>query len=185
LFVAITIFLTGLTVWLLVTAASRQRHQASGDIDVFRYPTLYQYFFGVMFWAFAAIGVYTVHWHPARNMAPWEAVVSTVGFGAMCVLCLYGLSLTRWYRVVVSERSVKIYKIGGSVEFTFDQVHSMTVLHGYRGARDLRIFDDKNGLLLSVGGTIQDFDELVWLIRSRCSNRAVVFRERDAFGKWH
>lgn len=185
MFVAITALLTGLTVSLLVKVASRQRHRAAGEIAVFRYPTLYQYFFGAMFVVFAAGGLYAVHSSPVGNTAPWEAAVSTIVFGAFCVFCLRGLLLTRCYRILVTERSVKVHKIRGTVEFTFDRVHSMTVLRGYRGAKDLRVLDEKGSLLLSVGGTVQDFEELVSLIRSRCRGKSVVFRERDGFGKWH
>jgi hypothetical protein len=185
LFIVITTFLTGLTVWLLVTTASRQRHLVSDGVEVFRYPTLYQYFLCVMFGVFAAAGMYTAVLHPARNAAPWEAAVSITVFGALCALCLYGLSLARWYRIVVSESSVVVHKIGGAVEFTFDQVRGLTVLRGHRGAKDLHVLDQEGRLLLSVGRTIQDFDELVSLIRSRCRNRAVVFRERDSLGNWH
>jgi hypothetical protein len=185
LFVAATYILTVLTVWLVVAIASRQHHLVSEGVATFRYPALYRYLFSVMLAVFLAAGMYTVEWHPLRRATQWENAISVTISTAFCATCLYGYWLARRYRIVVSGRSIVVHKTFNVVEFTFDQIHSISVLRGYRGASDLHVFDSEGKVLLSVGGTIEDFEELVRLIRSKCRGRAVVFRERDTFGRWH
>ena len=185
MFVATTYFLTALTVWALVALASRQHHQRLGDTRIFRYPAVYRYFFTAVFFFFVGAGFYSIATIPPSPVARAEWFISVVVSGLFCVLSLFGLAWTLRRYVAASETAVLVQGILKQRQFKFTDVQSITVLNGFRGARDLRVCDSSGQLLMTVGGTIEDFDDLVALMRSRTRGQHVLFRERDALGQWH
>jgi len=181
MFVATTYLLTALTVWALLVIAGRQRHQGSGDVEVFRYPAVYRYFFAGSVPFFVLAGLYsTVLGGRPPHPFPGEWIFSAITCSVFCALGLYGYLWMSRYSILVSGISISVRSVFTARSFTADQIQSITVLNGYRGARDVFLRDADGRLLMRVGGTIEDFDELVSLLRAKTKGRDVVFRQRDS-----
>jgi hypothetical protein len=173
-----------LTIGGLVAFASRQHHQRIDHADVFRFASVYRYFFAVMFLFFVGCGFYSLATIRPSPAARVEWLISMIICTFFCSGALFGLAWSMRFSIAVSEASVLVQGIFKPRKFDLTDVHSITVLNGFRGAKDLRVYDSAGRVLVAVGGTIEDFQELVGLLRRKASGRNVLVRERDGAGQW-
>lgn len=173
MFIAVTYGLTALTAGILLYLARKQHHVATDGVDVFRYPNMWRYMFAGAFAFFLAAGFYVGSDVPSTSHAvTGEWLISWMGCAVFCALCLGGLVWSISYSVAVSSAALEVRTLLGKRLVNYSEVRSVSLRQGLRGARDLVLSDRSGKVLLSVGGTIQDFDELVRLVRSRVSHYA-------------
>jgi hypothetical protein len=166
MFIVVTYALTVITVGVILYFAGRQHHVKFGNSEVFRYPPVFRYLFAGAFLLFLAAGFYTTQSTPTSDAAAGERVLSWAACIAFCSLSLWGFLWTLRYAIVISGSTILVKGFLSSRSFTTQDMRSTEVRQGVRGARDLIVRDSVGHVLLKVGGTIQDFDDLLHLIRS-------------------
>lgn len=159
--------MTTLSVGLVLFFAGRQHHDRDGDTEVFRYAPVLRFLFAGAFLLFLIAGFYPAKLNEPTGAGTGERIISWAISATFCALSLYGFLLTVRYRIVVAKSTIVVNGLLNSHSFTTTEVRSVEVHRGFRGARDLVVRDSSGHVLLKVGATIQDFDELLHLIRSR------------------
>jgi hypothetical protein len=185
MFIAVTYLLTLLSVTLLLWLA-RKQHRARGiDGDQFGYPAVFRYFFLLAFLFFLGAGFYSTRGGTAAHPFEGEMMLSWATAAGFCGLAIWGLLLFTRFSVTIVGTTVTVTGIVSRRSFDLRDVHEAVVLEGYRGAKDLILSDRSGHALLKVGGTIEDFEELVDLVRGGLAEYQVILRRRDALGAWH
>ena len=167
-FVALTYALTTLSVAILLLVASRDHHVITGEAEIFIYPRVYRLFFAVAFLGFLVAGaLISAGVNSSLRTAIFEKIVSGIGATIACTLSLAGFVWVYRYSITISR--TELYQRGVFKQrfFALSDVGEVVVLQGFRGARDLIVRDRSGKQLLRVGGTIQDFDDLVRLVEAR------------------
>jgi hypothetical protein len=184
-FVAITYALTVFTVSGLLWFARRQ-HRTKREIgELFAYPSVYRYFAAFMILFFLAAGFYATHGGAAKRPAEFESTISWLMAGGFCGLAMWALLLFTRYSISIVGTTVRINGILTERSFDLREVREAVVLEGYRGARDLLVSDASGQILMKVGSTIQDFDDLIDVLRRGLAEYGVAVRRRDMMGNVH
>ena len=82
----------------------------------------------------------------------------------------------------MGEEGLTVSRMWSSAHMQFSEIRELVVVVGGR-LNDRLTVRSANNRTLRLGGGIQDFADLVWLIKSR-SPRGAKMRECDELGKW-
>jgi hypothetical protein len=178
---AISIIIVQLVLMLVASVASRDRHFAVGDVDVFQYPSIIPraLFVGGLLVSFVGALVYSTIPVPRTGIA--VLIVGAV-FGGMAIADMYLYAFFSKYSLRATGGEVAISGLYPTQVVRFAEIVELKVEAGGRLNDRLTIrCADKR--ILKVGGGIQDFDDLVWLFKSRCP-KGTRLLERDSGGMW-
>jgi hypothetical protein len=104
-------------------------------------------------------------------------------FGAPALVDLYSYFYFSKYALRVDEQGLTVSGVWSSAHTRFSEIRELMVVNGGRLKDRLTVRSADNGTL-RLGGGIQDFADLVWLIKRRSPPRGTKVRECDEFGKW-
>jgi hypothetical protein len=184
MFIALTILMTALSVALVLRVAGREPHSREGVNETFRYPVVFRRLLFLGIPIFSLFGAYAVTTIPPGKSHSGETLIVGIGFGAAILAIALSFVWMCRFSALVSENTLIVQQMWRTRTIPFVDVRKMVVLQGFKGSRDLALFDSQGRRVFTVGGSIQDFDDMVHLLKRRFSHRGVVFRLRDVLGKW-
>jgi hypothetical protein len=178
---AVTVLMVSLALGLLASISSRDHHKEIDEVEIFRYPRVL-----IRFFAFGAPVVPLIGLLVFSTFSqPTVTVYVALGlvFGGMTVCDLYFCSYLRSYSCELSRDSIVVRAFGRTRMVRFTDIKEITFVVGGR-LNDRLTVVCRDGPDLRLGGGIQDFEDLVSLIKNRVSVGTRV-RERDIVGHWH
>jgi hypothetical protein len=178
---AVSLIVVQLVLLLVSSVAARSHHASDNDEDIFRYPPAIRrsLFVGGLFVVGAGGLVYSTV--PPTGAAAAPFVIGGL-FGGMALADLYLYFYFSKYVLRVNKSGLAVSGIWSSANMQFSEIRDLVVVVGGRLNDRLTIRSANNGTL-RLGGGIQDFADLVWLIKSR-SPHGTKIRECDESGKW-
>lgn len=179
----LTYLLTAITLAILVAVGSRQRHEATAGRDYFRYQSVYVWtaFAGIILFLAVPFIVYLV---PSKNGTLPQLYDAMGIFWSIAALMGWGFLYTRKHCIEINGDIVSIHSIRRSYDVVLRDVSRFLLVQGGRGGQELSLYDFKDKRLLFAASTLQDFDGLVAIIKSKLSRHAVRYEYRDRLGKW-
>ena len=178
---AVSLIVVQLALLLVSSFAARNHHVSENDADIFRYPPVIRrsLFVGGLLVVGAGGLVYSTV--PPTGAAAAPFVIGGL-FGGMAFADLYLYVYFSKYVLRVDEKGLTVSGLWPSAYMQFSEIRELVVVVGGRLNDRLTVHSANNGTL-RLGGGIEDFADLVWLIKSR-SPRGTKLRECDEFGKW-
>jgi hypothetical protein len=178
---AISLIVVQLVLLLVSSLAAGNHHISENDEDIFRYPPAIRrsLFVGGLLVVGAGGLVYSTV--PSTGAAAAPFVIGGL-FGGMALADLYLYFYFSKYVLRVNKAGLAVSGIWSSANMQFSEIRDLVVVVGGRLNDRLTIRSANNGTL-RLGGGIQDFADLVCLIKSR-SPHGTKIRECDEFGKW-
>jgi hypothetical protein len=178
---AVSLIVVQLVLLLVSSFAARNHHVSENDEDIFRYPPVIRrsLFVGGLFVVGAGGLVYSTV--PPTGAAAAPFVIGGL-FGGMALADLYLYLYFSKYALRVAEEGLTVSGLWSSAHMQFSEIRELVVVVGGRLNDRLTVRSANNGTL-RLGGGIQNFADLVWLIKSK-SPHGTKIRECDEFGKW-
>jgi hypothetical protein len=90
----------------------------------------------------------------------------------------------RSYSIEVNSAQLIVSSWGHRKFIRWDEVAIISAVVGFRGGREMTLFNKDKKLIFKIAGSIEDFDDLVWTVKNNTRHRRVLIRERDRYGKW-
>jgi hypothetical protein len=155
-------------------------HSIEGDDQVFRYTA-------IVAWTYIVgppvLGVvaYFVAFGPTLSPSVESKAAVITAILSVCLLSLVGI----WYRsfsITVSSSGISVRSIFRNSTAQFSEIKKILVT-GSRG-RTLVVIDKNGKRVLSAYDDLQDFGDLVYLLKSKGANYHVEARVKDEWGKW-
>jgi hypothetical protein len=175
--------LVAITVAILLWFAGRQRHDRRDGADLFRYPSMLLTVIGMLTPAYGLMGAFIYSRYPQG-----PSKMSLLRLAAVFGLFIVGNSLVylylRSFSVEITDTLLTVRSFIGIRSVRFADVRTVCCIAGRRGGAELRLLGSGDRQLFKIGSTIQDFDELVTLIRNNSQMRGVRLRECDRSGRW-
>jgi hypothetical protein len=177
---AVSLIVVQLVLLLVSSFAARHHHASENDEDIFRYPTAIRrsLFVGGLFVVAAGGLVYSTV--PPTGAAAAPFVIGGL-FGGMALADLYLYFYFSEYALRVDKEGLTVSGMWASAHMQFSEIRELVVVVGGR-LNDRSTVRSANNGSLRLGGGIQDFADLVWLIKSRAPHGTKI-RECDEFGK--
>jgi hypothetical protein len=182
-----TIFLGVLAIVMLnggIYAAIRKiysaRHSIQGDVQVFRYTA-------IAAWAYIVgppllgIVAYLLAYGPTLSPSVESRGAVAVAIVSICLFSLVGV----WYRsfsITVSGSAISIRSIFRTSTAQFSELQKILVT-GNPG-KTLVVIDRAGKRVFSAYGNLQDFADLVYLLKSNTTKYNVEARIKDRWGRW-
>ena len=178
---AVSLIVVQLVLLLVSSIAGRNHHLSETDEDIFRYPPAIRrsLFVGGLFVVGAGGLVFSTV--PPTGAAAAPFVIGGL-FGGMALADLYLYLYFSKYALRVDEEGLTVSGMWPSALMRFSEIRELVVVVGGR-LNDRLTVRSTNNVTLRLGGGIQDFADLVCLIKSR-SPRGTKIRECDELGKW-
>jgi len=180
---ALTYIMTSMTLGLLLFASGRQGHEERDGADIYRYPSsiVWVIFGGVVF---CLLVPFVVYFFATPDRHPSQLCIPVAVFGSLAGLFAWGYLYYRKFYIVISGDAVCVGGLSGTREATLTDVTRFALIEGGKGGRELSVYDGRGALILKASSTIQDFDDLVAVIRRRIRGHKVLYEYRDKWGKW-
>ena len=167
---------------LEATTMEPRLQQHESQQEVYRFPTILirALQIGTFVPILIAIGIYNSF--PYR---PGIVEIVTLGFvfGSMTLIILASAILTARFRLVIRDGYMIVYDDFKERRVDFSEVRRIVMSRQWRGRGRLELFGDADERLCKLDGGIQDFDDLVDTVESRCPSHITV-KEQDTDGKW-
>lgn len=181
---ALTYLATSLTLGILLIFARRQHHEIHDNSEIYRYPSLLLNVVALgtpLYGVFAAI-IYTRNPEVPRSAGFISAL--TIVFGTF----MLGNTVAYFYfwsfSIDINDSRMIVSTWGRRRTIPWDWIASIRLVTGRQGLGEMRLFDQSQKLLLRVGSSIQDYEDLVWSVKNNTRRTGVVIRERDGKGNW-
>ncbi|MDB6008711.1 MAG: hypothetical protein JWL65_961 [Gammaproteobacteria bacterium] len=170
-----------LVLTVLIQLAARESHEASEEWDVFRFPKVLIISLRVAAFVPGLLGL--LIYHSFSNPGILEMTVLAGIFGLMTLIVVAMLAQVSTFSVAVSKQCLKLNERLHRRTIDFSAVREVVIALPWRanGRLDLIGVDERR--LCRIDGGIQDFDELVKLVKLYCPDR-VKIREKDTHGRW-
>jgi hypothetical protein len=169
-------------VGMLLLIASRQHHESQQDAEVYRFPTILirALQVGTFVPIFLGIGIYD-----SFIFRPGMVEIATLGFvfGSMTLIILASAILAARFRLVIRHEYMIVYDDFKERRASFSDVRRIVISRPWRGRGRLELFGDADRRLCKLDGGIQDFDDMVDTVESRCPSH-IPIREQDTDGRW-
>jgi hypothetical protein len=181
---ALTYLATSLTLGILLIFARRQHHGIHHDSEVYRYPSLYLNVIALgtpIYGVFAAI-IYTRNPEIPRSAGFITAL--TIVFGTFMLGISVAYFYFRSFSIDITDSRIIASSWGRRRTILWDSIASIRLVTGRQGLGEMRLFNQSNKLLLRVGSSIQDYEDLVWSVKVNTRRSGVVIHERDRNGIW-
>lgn len=181
---ALTYLAASLTVAIFLIFARRQHHEVHSNSETYRYPSLLLNVIALgtpLYGVFAAF-IYTRNPEVPRSAGFVTAL--TIVFGTFMLGNTVAYFYFRSFSVDISKSQIVVSSWGRRRAIPWDTVASIRLITGRQGLGEMRLFDQSKGLLLKVGSSIQDYEDLVWSVKDNTRRAGVVVRERDGKGNW-
>jgi hypothetical protein len=167
-------------IYIALRKIRNAHHSIEGEVQVFRYTAIVAraYMIGPPLLGIAA---YLVTFGP--TLSPSVESPSAVGISilSVCLLSLVGI----WYRsfsITVNGCAVSVRSIFRNTTAQFSEIQKILVT-GSPG-RTLVVTDKSGKRVLSAYDDLQDFADLVYLLKSKSAQYHVEARIRDRWGRW-
>lgn len=181
---ALTYLAVSITLGVLLLFARRQHHEIHEQTQVFRYPSLLVNALALgtpLYGVFAAV-IYSRNPEIPRT-AGFIAALTFV-FGILIVGNTIAYFYFRSFSIEVNKSQLVISNWWRQKAIPWQAIASICLITGRKGLGNMRLFDESKTLLLTIGSSIQDYDDLVWSVKENTRRTGVVVRERDSNGKW-
>lgn len=152
---AITTLVVSVGTSALMAIGAREHHQKLGQMDVYRFPSVYFYFF-----LFASALFATVPFWPGITGGQESSLIA---FGIFALLPLIGAYYFRKYRLVIDGPRVMVGAFRKR-QFEVSDIAHLELQVGRGAELRLRLHD---GTKVNVSGLVTDFDELAQSISAR------------------
>jgi hypothetical protein len=182
--IALTYLGTSLTLAILLTFAHRQHHESHDNSEVYRYPSLLLKVIALgtpIYGAFAAF-IYSRDPQVPRSVGFIAAL--TIVFGTFMLGNTVAYFYFRSFSIQISDSLITVRSWGRRRLIRYDEIATVSILEGWRGGGEMRLYNQANMLLFKVANSIQDYDDLVGSVKNNTRRGSVVVRERDRYGKW-
>jgi hypothetical protein len=169
-------------VGILLLLAGRPPQESQPEAEIYRFPTILirALQIGTYIPIFIGIGIYNSF--PYRPGIVEIAAVSFV-FGSMTLIVMGSAILTARFRLALFNRYAIVYDDFKQRTVYFIDVRRVVIARPWRGRGRLELYGDCDRRLCKIDGGVQDFDDMVDTIESRCPSHILV-REQDQDGKW-
>jgi hypothetical protein len=167
-------------IYLALTRIYSARHSVAGELEVFRYSPIvaWAYIIGPPFMGVIA---FLLVYGPTLSPAVGSVVAMSVAALAVGLLTLVGI----WYRsfsITVDRDCVSTSSIFRRRIAKFCELQKILVT-GYP-SKTLVVIDKSGKRVLSAYGDLQDFEDLIYLLKSKTAAYQVEARMKDKWGKW-
>jgi hypothetical protein len=170
-----------LVLTILIQLAARESHEATEEWDVFRFPKVLIISLRVAAFVPGLLGILIYHSFP--NPGILEMTVLSGIFGSMTLIVVAMLARVSTFAVAVSKQCLKLNERWHRRTIDFSAVREVVIALPWRGNGRLDLIGEDERRLCRIDGGIQDFDELVNLVKLYCPDR-VKIREKDTRGRW-
>lgn len=173
---ALAYLVASVFVTVLLYFSRKQKHETRDGIEVFRYPTLLLTVILLMTPVYGAGATFIYAVSPDKPVG-WELVLFSGFFVGLMVLNTFAYLYLRSFVVEVSEQGIRANWFGRSRVVPFGDIRVVQIAHSARGGADLSLLGDGGRKLLKVGGSIEDFDSLVWLLKRQAAKTGAAVKE--------
>ena len=170
-----------LVLTVLIGLAAQERHEMTQEWDVFRFPRVLINTLRVASFVPALLGVLVYHSFSKPGLL--EIAVLAGLFGSWTLIVLAMLVQVSTFSLAVSKSCLKLFQAGRCRTIDFDSVREIVVRWPWRGNGRLDLIGDGGARLCRIDGGVQDFEELVNLVRLY-SPDGVTLRQRDTYRRW-
>jgi hypothetical protein len=169
-----------LGIYLALKKVYAARHSVDGELQIFRYRP-------IVAWAYIvgppSMGVvaFLLAYGPTLSPVVDSAAALAISALAVGLLTLVGI----WYRsfsITVDRSCVSTRSIFRRRTAKFSDVQKILVT-GYP-SKTLVVIDNSGRRVLSAYGDLQDFGDLIYLLKSKTAGYQVEARIKDKWGKW-
>jgi hypothetical protein len=170
-----------LVLTVLLQLAARDAHETTEDRDIFRFPRILVNSLRVAVFVPGLLGVLIYRTFSAPGVL--DTAVLIAGFSAMTVILLAMFIQVATFSVAVSKQCLKLNVRKRQRTLYFEHIREVVVVWPWRGNGRLDLMDASGARLCRIDGGVQDFDQLVYLVKLYCPHGATT-RERDVRGHW-
>jgi hypothetical protein len=167
-------------IYLAIRKVYSARHSIESDIQVFRYTAIvaWTYILGP---PLLGIVAYLLAYGPTLSPSVESRGAVAVAISSICLLSLVGI----WYRsfsITVSGSAISIRSIFRTSTAQFSELQKILVT-GNPG-KTLVVIDRAGKRVFSAYDDLQDFADLVYLLKSKAAQYNVEARIKDRWGRW-
>jgi hypothetical protein len=170
-----------LVLTVLISLADRQHRTAAEDLQVFRFPSFLVNTLKVGIAVPGFLGISAYESFPSPGIL--EASVLAGIFGSMTAIVAVSFWRTRRFRAEVGFTYITVIERRLPITIRFSDIKTAIVVWPWRGSGRLDLLNGRGTLLCRIDGGVQDFDELVDIVVSRC-NAGTIVKEKDTSGRW-
>jgi hypothetical protein len=177
-------FAASIALAVILSLARRQHHKSLAGTEVYRYPPLLVKlvaFFTPVYGAAAAL-IYSRD--PQIPKTTGFIVSLLVVFATLMVGNTLAYLYFWSFSVEISDSLLVVRSWGRLRVIQYNEIVAVSILNGWRGGGEMRLYGSSNKLLFKIANSIQDYDDLVWSVKNNIHRDNVVIRERDRYGKW-
>ena len=168
---------------LVFHVAARERHEQREGERVFRYPETVVRFVFALATVVPTGGAIAIYWSFGRRPQGLGLVVFFGFFGAL----LMGFLTTYIYlkRFMISVRGDLLSVRGFRTKVArMSGIRRLVMIEGGRGGQQISAYGEHNAAVMKADSGIQDFWELVALLKKHAKGHGVAYEQRDRWGRW-
>jgi hypothetical protein len=167
-------------IFVAIRSVRNARHSVEGDVQVFRYTS-------IVAWAYIigppllGVGAYLMAFGPTLSPSVESTSALIVAIVSAGLLSLVGI----WYRsfsIAISGSEICVRSIFRNTTAQFSELQKIVVT-GSPG-RTLVVIDKTGKRVLSAYDDLQDFADLVYLLKAKSAQYNVESQIKDRWGRW-
>lgn len=181
---ALTYLLVSVSLAVLLYFGAKEHHQVREGVEIFRFQSalVWAIFCVAPVWMLCGAFIYSTYPPGLPNGIQLYFLITMFTVPPVGYVLAY-LYAKKFY-IEIDDRCIRIGGLRQERSIPYGDIRKIVLVQGAKGSMELSLFDARDQRILKASNSLQDFMNLVDLIKEHTRDNEVLIKYRDKWGKW-